>query len=136
MADKLAAHGVHPLNLRVAAGLGRMDLLEQLFDADGKAHAPAGAHRVYYRPHPGFSAWKPSDDPQEIINEAFVYAAKCGRIAALDFLLQHGAEVNAEPYNGTRCTGLAPRGKLQQSHGCLKRAPIFTAWRSSVESRD
>jgi ankyrin repeat protein len=112
MADKLAAHGVRPLNLRVAAGLGRIDLLEQLFDDEGGLTPQAGAHREYYRPHPGFSAWTPSDDPQEIINEAFVYAAKCGRITALDFLLQRGAEINAEPYNGTALHWACSRGQI------------------------
>lgn len=101
MADKLAAHGIHPLNLRVAAGLGRLDLLEMFFDSDGKLKPQAGAHREYYRPHPGFTSWTPSGEPQEIIDEALVYAAKCGRIAALEFLLQRGAAINAEPYNGT-----------------------------------
>jgi ankyrin repeat protein len=101
MADTLAEHGVHPFNLRVAAGLGRIDLLEQLFDAEGHLTPQASAHREYYRPHPGFSEWTPTDDPQEILDEALVYAAKCGRVAALDFLLQRGANVHAEPYNGT-----------------------------------
>jgi ankyrin repeat protein len=100
MADTLAEHGVHPFNLRVAAGLGRIDLLEQLFDAEGHLTPQASAHREYYRPHPGFSAWTPSDDPQEISTRLCL----CGEMrarAALDFLLQRGANVHAEPYNGT-----------------------------------
>jgi hypothetical protein len=32
----------------------------------------AGAHRGFYRPHGGFPAWQPSDDPQEVIDEALV----------------------------------------------------------------
>jgi Ankyrin repeats (3 copies) len=51
--------GREPINLRVAAGLGDLDLIRQL------AGTPqAGAHRGFYRPHGGFPAWQPSDDPQ------------------------------------------------------------------------
>jgi ankyrin repeat protein len=111
-ADTLAAHGIYPLNLRVAAGLGRVDLLQEMFDAEGELTPQAGAQRDYYRPHPGFMSWTPSDDAQEITDEAFVYAAKCGRIDALDFLLQHGANVNAEPYNGTALHWACSTGQL------------------------
>ena len=53
--------GLAPRNLRVAAGLGLVALIDEL------AGAPAaGAHRGFYRPHGGFPAWQPSDDPQEI----------------------------------------------------------------------
>ena len=49
-ADLLAERGgVHPRNLRAAAGLGRADLIEDL------AGTPqAGAQRGFYRPHSGF----------------------------------------------------------------------------------
>ena len=30
----------------------------------------AGAHRAFYRPHSGFPAWPPADDPQEVLDEA------------------------------------------------------------------
>ena len=43
----------------------------------------AGAHRGFYRPHGGFPAWQPSDDPQEVLDEALVWAAKADRVEAM-----------------------------------------------------
>ena len=70
--------GREPGNLRVAAGLGDLDLIREL------AGTPeAGAHRGFYRPHGGFPAWQPSDDPQEVLDEALVWAAKADRVDAI-----------------------------------------------------
>jgi hypothetical protein len=57
VAELLAEHGVHPRNLRAAAGLGRLDLVEELVTPDGRLAPQAGAHRAYYRPHSGFPYW-------------------------------------------------------------------------------
>jgi hypothetical protein len=43
----------------------------------------AGAHRGFYRPHGGFPAWQPSDEPQEVLAEALVWAAKSDRVEAI-----------------------------------------------------
>ena len=87
--------GLEPRNLRVAAGLGRVDLIDEL------AGTPAaGAHRGFYRPHGGFPAWEPSDDPQEILDEALVWAAKADRVEAIDRLVELGARIEADPYRG------------------------------------
>jgi ankyrin repeat protein len=94
--------GLEPRNLRVAAGLGRADLIEELVGTRA-----AGAHRAFYRPHGGFPAWQPSDDPQEVLDEAFVWAAKSGRTEVLDTLLEHGARIDADPYRGTALTWAA-----------------------------
>ncbi len=100
-ADLLVARGVYPGNLRVAAGVGRLDLLRTHLAPDGSLRPGAGAHRAFYRPHTGFPEWRPSDDPQEILDEAFTYAARSGRIDALAFLLEHGAAIDGDPYRGT-----------------------------------
>jgi ankyrin repeat protein len=71
----LAAAGIHPRNLRVAAGLGRPDLVRACFTADGSLTPQARAARGSYRPHSGFPAWQPTDDRQEILDEALVWAA-------------------------------------------------------------
>ena len=62
--------GREPGNLRVAAGLGDLQMIR---DVAGTPRA--GAHRGFYRPHGGFPAWQPSDDPQEVLDEALVWAA-------------------------------------------------------------
>ncbi len=97
--------GREPGNLRVAAGLGLVDMIREL------AGTPqAGAHRGFYRPHGGFPAWQPSDDPQEVLDEALVWAAKSDRVEVLPLLVELGADVHADPYRGTALAWAAARG--------------------------
>lgn len=100
-AEALAAHSLAPGNLRVAAGLGRLDLLDELVTSKGKLAAEAGAHREFYRPHSGFGSWQPSDDPAEIRNEALSWAARNDRADAIEVLVERGAELDADVYAGT-----------------------------------
>jgi hypothetical protein len=99
--------GLEPRNLRVAAGLGRLDLIEELAGTSA-----AGAHRGFYRPHGGFPAWTPSDDPQEVLDEALVWAAKSDRVAAIDHLVELGADIEADPYRGTPLAWAASNGQV------------------------
>ncbi len=99
--------GLEPRNLRVAAGLGRVDLIDELVGTPA-----AGAHREFYRPHGGFPAWQPSDDPQEILDEALVWAAKADRVEAIDRLVELGARVEADPYRGTSLAWAAANGRV------------------------
>jgi ankyrin repeat protein len=99
--------GREPGNLRVAAGLGDVELIHQL------AGTPAaGAHRAFYRPHGGFPVWSPSDDPQEVLDEALVWAAKSGRVEAIRSLVELGAQVDADPYRGTALAWAAVNGRV------------------------
>jgi ankyrin repeat protein len=88
--------GREPGNLRVAAGLGDLESIRELVGTPA-----AGAHRGFYRPHGGFPAWQPTDDPQEVIDEGLVWAAKSGRADAIRLLVELGARVDADPYRGT-----------------------------------
>lgn len=106
--------GLEPRNLRVAAGLGRVDLVDELVGTPA-----AGAHRAFYRPHGGFPAWEPSDDPQEVIDEALVWAAKSGRVEAIERLVELGANVDADPYRGTPLTWAACNGRVDAVHRLL-----------------
>lgn len=99
--------GREPFNLRVAAGLGDLDSIRQLIGTP-----EAGAHRGFYRPHGGFPAWQPSDNPQEVIDEALVWAAKSDRADAIRLLVELGANVNADPYRGTPLTWAAAKGRV------------------------
>jgi ankyrin repeat protein len=96
-----------PDNLRVAAGLGRVDRIRALVCTPA-----AGAHRAFYRPHGGFPAWQPGDDPQEVLDEALTYAARSGRLEAIAALVDAGARVDADPYRGTALTWAAVRGHV------------------------
>ena len=43
----------------------------------------------------------PSDDPSEVVGEAFVFAALNDRRAVVDYLLDTGVDVDARPYRNT-----------------------------------
>src|SRR3954451_20769713 len=100
--------GREPGNLRVAAGLGDLEMIR-----DVAGTPQAGAHRGFYRPHGGFPAWEPSDDPQEVLDEALVWAAKAGRVEAIRLLVELGARVGADPYRGTPLTWAAVNGRTE-----------------------
>jgi ankyrin repeat protein len=100
--------GREPFNLRVGAGLGDLELIRQLVGT-----SQAGAHRGFYRPHGGFPTWQPSDNPQEVLDEALVWAAKADRVDAIRLLVELGARVDADPYRGTALTWAAAKGRVQ-----------------------
>jgi ankyrin repeat protein len=115
--------GVLPKNLRAAAGAGQMEMAAAFFDEAGELLPEAGMHRDHYRPHSGFPVWRPSGEPQEIIDEAFVYAASNGRLEMLEFLMEHGAGINSDPYRGSalhrvvKKPGLISTAKWLIDHG-------------------
>ncbi len=88
-------------NLRIAAGVGRADLIEGFFNPDGSLKAEAGKLAWPFNEPP--QGW--SQDPQDIIDNAFIYACMSGEIDAAAQLLHHGARINAIPlgfdYAGT-----------------------------------
>jgi ankyrin repeat protein len=119
-AQLLAQHGIVPNNLRVAAGLGRVDLLHAHFTRDGRLKPSAGAHREFHRPHSGFPAWVPSHDPQEVLDEALTWAARNNRPQVLPFLVERGANVNADPYRGTPLLWAAWAGAREAAEQLLQ----------------
>ncbi len=111
-ADLLAERGIHPANLRMAAGLGLTELVAQLVSPDGGLADGAGAGRAFYRPHSGFPAWRPSAEPEEILDEALSWAARNERLEALDLLVSRGARVDADVYRGTALAWASARGHV------------------------
>ncbi len=100
LAERLAEDAITPANLRIAAALGRQDLLATCFTPAGALTEAAAQHREFHRPHSGFPPWQPTNNPQEVLDEALTWAARSGRTAAMDLLLAHGANIDSEPYNG------------------------------------
>jgi ankyrin repeat protein len=111
-AERLAEVAVVPRNLRMAAGLGRLDIMREMFDASGKLKPEAGFHREFHRPHSGFPPWQPSDDPQQVLDEALNYAARSGRIEAMALLFERGADLDSAPYQATPLTQAVLNGHL------------------------
>ena len=116
----LLERGAALQNLRIAAGLGRSDLIEGYFNSDGslkpeagKINWPFGGLETIARSNfdqagrdklaDRVDEW--SQDRQGIVNNALVYACMHGHIEAAKLLLQHGAEINVVPggfdYAGT-----------------------------------
>ncbi len=100
-AELLSRASLAPNNLRVAAALGRLDLLDACFNEQDELLPHATAKRDFYRPHGGFPEWTPRDERQEILDEALVWAAKSGSAAVFDKLIAAGANIDADPYRGT-----------------------------------
>jgi ankyrin repeat protein len=73
-AEYLVSRGA-PLDVAGAAGIGRLDVLERFFDDD--KHASANVTKAEMK-------------------EALALAASYGRIGAVEFLLHHGIDVDAE----------------------------------------
>lgn len=115
----LAERGATPGNLRVAAGLGRPALVQACFDGAGGLTASARADRAFYRPHSGFPAWRPSNDTQEILDEALVWAAKSDRVDVMPRLVARGARVDADPYRGTPLMWASANGHREAARWLL-----------------
>jgi uncharacterized protein len=105
-AKVLADHGA-TIDLEFAAGLGRMDLMPTFFDADGKLLPSAGPHHPPVseplRPEPGAG--------NELLEQALVYAAINGQQETAAFLVDHGADVNAEPSGFTHRIAIVDWGE-------------------------
>jgi hypothetical protein len=109
-AELLAAQRLVPHNLRVAAGLGRLALIDELVAPDGRLAPLAGADREYYRPHSGFPHWRPSGDPREVLDEGLLWAVVNERTDAARALIARGAQVNANSYPSSPLFAAAGRG--------------------------
>lgn len=119
VAAVLAAADVTPGNLRVAAGLDDVAMIESLWPAGGVPGSMAGAHRGFYRPHGGFPAWRPSSSVPEIRDEALAWAARSDAVAAIDALVARGADVDADVYRGTALTWAATKGRVRAVRALL-----------------
>ena len=124
MADVLGRQSLAPGNLRVAAGLGHTDLLNECFRGETTLTPKASAARAFYRPHSGFPDWQPSANPQEVLDEALVWACKSGRTEVLPRLLRAGARIDADPYRGTPLIWAAVCNRLETAaflidHGAI-----------------
>jgi ankyrin repeat protein len=56
--------------------------------------------------------WNSSDNQQEIVDEALVWASKADRVNVMPLLIAHGADINADPYRGTPLIWAAAKNRL------------------------
>lgn len=84
-----------------------------MFSGETMLTFEACAARGFYWPHSGFPDWQPSGDPQEVLDEALVWACKAGRTQVLDRLVRAGARLDANPYRGTPLIWAAVCNRLE-----------------------
>jgi hypothetical protein len=124
--DLLLERGASVHNLRIASGLGRVDLIEGFFNSDGSLKPEAGKIDWPFGDPLTSNLAKPikdellakiegwSNTSQNIINNAFVYACMHNRLQTAKLLLQKGADIDAIPpgfdYAGTGLHYAALRG--------------------------
>jgi Ankyrin repeats (3 copies) len=105
--DVLAEVALVPDAPWVAAGAGRVDRLERFLDGQRGLLPDAYVHR----PNPADIGWLhrlPAHDlEQDVLDEALVHAAQNERAEAVAWLLDHGADPNAGPYQGCGALHLA-----------------------------
>jgi ankyrin repeat protein len=105
MVDLLAEHGIVPAALWTYAACGRLDLVRACFDADGRLRSDAALPRPNVADFLPIPARNPvSDDPEQIMAEAFVHACQHGRTEVVRWFLDRGLNPDVAPYFGR--TGL------------------------------
>jgi ankyrin repeat protein len=138
--DLLIQRGASIRNLRIAAGLGRTDVMEAFFAADGNLRPGAGTINWpwgdlnviegsnFDRPGKDMLAAKFAaftNDRQSIINNAFIYACMHGHLGAAKLLLEKGAELDAIPggfdYSGTALHYAALNGHREMVQFLIER---------------
>lgn len=128
--DVLAGIELVPDALWVAAGAGRVDRLEGFLDGRGGLVADAYRHR----PDPAKVGWlerlPARDVAQDVLDEALVHAAQNERPEAVAWLLAHGADPNAGPYQG--CGAL----HLAAAFGAIDSVRLLVAAGADVDRRN
>lgn len=128
--DVLAAIELVPDAFWVAAAAGRVDRLERFLDGHGGLIAEAYLHR----PNPADIGWLhrlPAQEiAQEVLDEALVHAAQNERPETVTWLLEHGADPNAGPYQG--CGAL----HLAAAFGAIQCVRLLVAAGADIDKRN
>ncbi|QGQ98939.1 ankyrin repeat domain-containing protein [Paenibacillus psychroresistens] len=91
VAETLVKRGA-TINLEFAAGLGRIDLLSAFLDTNRVLLQGAGKHTP-----PINAAVLAAGQSDELIEQALTYAVIAGNIEGVKYLLDCGADINAQP---------------------------------------
>jgi hypothetical protein len=101
MVDLLAEHGIVPPALWTYAACGRLDLVRACFDADGRLRPDAALPRPNVADYFPIPARNPAtDDPEQIMAEAFVHACQHGRTEVVRWFLDRGLNPDVAPTSG------------------------------------
>ncbi len=100
-ADVLVEAGLHRPSLWLAAAAGLLPVVMDWVAADGSLRGDPGPYRPDWADVGRPAGAAPSDDPGEILGEAFVFAALNNRRAVVDYFLEIGVDINSGPYRNT-----------------------------------
>lgn len=96
--DLIAERDLTPATLWTYAACGRLDLVQACFDAHGALRPGTASPRPDLLHVPGSATRRLSDDPDELLAEAFAHACQHGRTDVVRWLLDHGVPPNATYY--------------------------------------
>jgi hypothetical protein len=103
MVDLLAEHGIVPQGLWTYAACGRLDLVRACFDSGGRLRPDAALSRPNPADFGPISPRRPAtDDPEQIMAEAFVYACRHGRIEVVRWFLDRGLTPTSRLFRADR----------------------------------
>ena len=126
-ADVLVEYGIHRRTLWLAASTGQLPMVQSWVATDGSLLEDPGSYRPNWA-DVGRPAGSPeTDDPAEVVAEAFVFAAANDRKEVVDYLLDTGVDVDARPYRNTTALHLAIQfGRLGMVRHLLNRGASVT----------
>lgn len=91
-AQRLIERGA-TVNLPLAAGMGRLDLMQEFFTESGNLKKSAKELCPSDEPQDGVLV---SDEANRVLEEAFAYACLAGQVDVARFLLERGVDVNSQ----------------------------------------
>ena len=126
-ADVLVGYGLHRHSLWLAAATGLLPTVRDWVAPDGSLLADPGPYRPDWADVGRPTGAPPTDDPAEIVGEAFVFAAANDRRDVVDYLLDTGVDVDARPYKNTTALHFAIQfRRLSMVEHLLKRGASVT----------
>ena len=121
-ADVLVAHGLHRPTLWLAAASGLLAEVQEWVATDGSLRADPGPCRPDWADVGRPAGARPTDDPVEIVGEAFVLAALNDRRDVVDYLLDAGLHTTHSETNSLVASFMTTRlvVPLLASEPCAK----------------
>ena len=126
-ADVLVRRGLHRRTLWLAAATGLLSMVRDWVATDGSLRADPGPYRPDWADVGRPPGCPPTDDPAEIVGEAFVFAAANDRREVIVYLLDTGVDVDTRPYRNTTALHFAIQfGRLAMVRHLLDRGASVT----------